>query len=683
MKCPRCQTPLTKAVARCGQCGLDFPEPLPQKMAVYLDLKAQVDYLQTLSQHYQNSLLKVQQRLTQWQNLLAGDLRRTLLAAGPATAPAAEPRPPVTPSPAGEPHRPAAPEEPIAAPAGPAAAQTVSADISRPAAAAAPAFTTAPARRDHSGLEVKLGQKVILIVGVVVMVFAVAYFLKYSFDQGWVGPAGRVAAVFFWGAALLAAGEAFRRKSFPVFGLCLAGGGIAVLYFASFAGFQIYALFSQELAFGVMVLITLLAATLAVVYDNVWLAALGLVGGFMTPILLSTGTDNHLVLFSYLTLLNLALLGIAFWRRWTLLNALGFFFTYVLYMAWVVSHYTSVKFWPAILFLNAFYLIYTLIPLAYHWFSAGRTSAAGFWITIPNSFLAFGFSYAMVADRFEQDWASLISLAYALVFLLLATFHYRRIQSADNSFVLLLSKASLFLIITIPILFSEHWVTIFWLVQGLCLLWLGAHVRRPGLMVAAALLVLVGVTKFAFYDYAFVFDMNVLDMTFQKGYTHLLDARLITSVTVLATLFAFAVLARRHQASAAGLLDVLRILAVTGFGMMLFLILNVETVAFFEDILPRASLAALSVLWTLFSVGLIVKGFLANNVVYRILSMGLFVVTLFKVFLLDMAEVSTPYRIISFFVLGIVLVGVSYLYHRYRDKIIRSVAQLGQKETPE
>ncbi len=179
--------------------------------------------------------------------------------------------------------------------------------------------------------EVQVGQKWLLISGIAITVLGLGFFLKYAFEQHWVGPAGRVVLSYLASAAFLGAGEHFRRKEAKTFGLYLLGGGIAALYLTTFAASQIYDLIGPLPAFGLMTLITTLAATLSLLYDTKWLSVLGLIGGFLTPIVLSTGRDNQLALMSYMTLLNAGILAIAVFKQWTVLNFLGFGFTWLLF----------------------------------------------------------------------------------------------------------------------------------------------------------------------------------------------------------------------------------------------------------------------------------------------------------------------------------------------------------------
>jgi len=125
------------------------------------------------------------------------------------------------------------------------------------------------------------------------------------------------------------------------------GGGIAILYFATYAAFQIYRLLPQGLAFSIMVLITILACGTAIAYQTQALAVLGLIGGFITPILMSSGKDHYLILFTYMTILNVGVLAISFRKRWGILQALGFAVTYLIYTLWYMDRYDPQKFWPA------------------------------------------------------------------------------------------------------------------------------------------------------------------------------------------------------------------------------------------------------------------------------------------------------------------------------------------------
>jgi hypothetical protein len=212
-------------------------------------------------------------------------------------------------------------------------------------------------------------------------------------------------------------------------------------------------------------------------------------------------------------------------------------------------------------------------------------------------------------------------------------------------------------------------------VQAVVLLWMGLRLNRKTVVSGSYLLVVLTVSKFLFYDYETIFQVSFTYAYRFMPYTHMIAERLLTSVMALASFYLFGYMTGRESLS-----------LVTGkngkdapafymfFGIALFIVLNMETSLFFRDYLPAARFAALSVLWTVFSVALMLLGFKENHPVLRKVSLGLFAVTLGKVFLFDMENISTPYRIISFIILGLVLVGTSYLYYKFKDKIQSAMA---------
>jgi uncharacterized membrane protein len=354
MKCPACQSSILHAATECPVCKLSFHEQITRKLSFYFALQKELDRVTTSSNELSLHIKNLSTTISAYEHEIENELEKILT-----------------------PRKQRMEEEPKKVshdipPAQPPVNVQRSAYFDT---TEAPSVTTKqvakPSRAEQFqkelfGQEFNIGQKWLLILGIITMVFGVAFFLKYSFDQGWVGPAGRVSLAYLWGIIFLIAGHTIKKRRFPAFGLMIFGGGIAVLYFATYAAFQIYHLFPQTLSFSVMVLVTVLACTTAVAYETQGLAILGLMGGFLTPILLSTGQDNYLVLFTYMTILNLGILSVAFLKKWTPLQQLGFILTYLLYAAWYADKYNLDKFWPAIIFLNLFYLIYSIIPFAYH-----------------------------------------------------------------------------------------------------------------------------------------------------------------------------------------------------------------------------------------------------------------------------------------------------------------------------
>jgi len=212
------------------------------------------------------------------------------------------------------------------------------------------------------------------------------------------------------------------------------------------------------------------------------------------------------------------------------------------------------------------------------------------------------------------------------------------------------------------------------MVQAMLLFAMGNQLKRGALYAGSYVLTAISLLKLMFHDYPEVFRFNGNNFNILGGFDYRFADRYITIIGVLALLYIIAALARKAstQYITRDNMDSSVIYAI--FGLTLFLILNMETGAFFYDYLPAARFAAISVLWALFSVGLMIRGFMRNNVTLRKVSIGLFLFTVLKVFLYDMAEMQTEYRIISFVFLGVILISSSFFYHKFKSSIMEVIS---------
>jgi uncharacterized membrane protein len=371
-----------------------------------------------------------------------------------------------------------------------------------------------------------------------------------------------------------------------------------------------------------------------------------------------------------MTILNGGILGIALFKQWALLNYLGLCATWLLFTVWFVNHYSDESFWTTTIFLNAFFLTYSCVPFAPYLARRGAVRVVGFALTIPNAYVAFGYSFATIERRFSVEWVAVATLAYATILLSMATYLFRTNRRHYSAFILLLSNGLLFLAITVPILFSEYWITVFWALQGVVLLWAALRLGEHRLGTGAVLLLLVAVGRLFVYDYPVVFHLRLADLAFYDGFRSTLAGRWTTAFVCLLALFVAAGMlkaAARRGSRWDGRLPALFYLV---FGLALFAVANIEVAGFFYEYAPAARFAAVSVLWAVFAAGLMVVGFARRLVVARGVAIALFAATVVKVFVRDMANVETPHRILSFLVVGLLLVAASYLYHRYASRIL-------------
>ena len=221
----------------------------------------------------------------------------------------------------------------------------------------APASMPAPSPPPRQ-LEANIGLTLVNRIGVVTLVLGIAFFFKWAVDNEWIGPAGRVILGVIAGLATLGAADFIWRKGQRIFAQGATAVGIGILYLAVYAAFGYYQLIPQGLAFTSMVAITALTSALAMRYLSVAMAMLGLVGGYMTPILLSTGEDHPWFLFSYVLLLNIAALALARMRQWRPLEILSLAATALIYGAWFEQQFSPDKQFVATFFALIYYALY-------------------------------------------------------------------------------------------------------------------------------------------------------------------------------------------------------------------------------------------------------------------------------------------------------------------------------------
>ncbi|GIU77882.1 MAG: membrane protein [Bryobacteraceae bacterium] len=225
-----------------------------------------------------------------------------------------------------------------------------------------PPAQTAPAAAEP--VESSFGLSWLNRIGVVTLVLGVAFLFKYAIDNEWIGPRGRVALGVAAGIAALAAADRLSRTGQRVFAMGITALGISVLYVSSYAAYGFYQLAPVALSFAAMMLVTASAAWLALRYDASSIAVLSLIGGFATPLVLSTGRDAPWVLFPYLLLLVAGAVWVRRRRGWSTVEWLALLGAAALYELWFLRHFETAKRAPAAFFLLSACALFHLSPSA-------------------------------------------------------------------------------------------------------------------------------------------------------------------------------------------------------------------------------------------------------------------------------------------------------------------------------
>lgn len=587
------------------------------------------------------------QRVETWERRLAA-VERQIAALAATARPSAPPAPSVS----REARSPTPPPEPVPTP--PAPVQTPA-----PPTSAAPA----PPASSRLDLEALIAGRWLNRVGIVALLLAVTFFLKLAFDNHWIGPAGRVAIGLLAGAALLAWSPYLLRRGYRYFSEGIAGLGAGVLYLSLYAAWAFYHLLPQVGAFVGMMAVTGGMTALAVGRGSQRLALVALAGGYVTPLLVGTGNDQQTILFTYLLVLNGAMLALSRIRDWKILEWLALLSTLGYFCGWYARFYDAPDLLRTSLWATVFFVQFAALPVLRAripgrlsgWRGASRTA-----LVLINLFWYLAALHTMLWP--EHRWT------LTLAVLLLAAAHLAVARAAPQppagepngtlSVRLLFAGLALTLAtLAIPIRLEGEWITMALALEGAVLAATGlAHRSLP---LRGAGLFLFAVTAMR---------LLAIDMAVER---FLLNARFATFFVAVAC-FGFALLRARAHRGALGRGES-RLFAAVGIAANAFL-LWVLSMEIWDALARRAAEGAadtqlaqqlgLSLLWVVYASVLTVAGFRGDHAGLRWQGLALFGLVVGKVFLYDLSFLDRFYRIASFVVLGAVLLAVSFFYQR-------------------
>lgn len=490
-------------------------------------------------------------------------------------------------------------------------------------------------RPEGSSMEYAVASNWLLRIGVLILVTGIGFFLKYSIDNGLLGEQARVALTVLAGLSMIIGGVRLVGGKYHLFSQGLLGGGIAVLYFSVFAAFSFYHLLSVYSTFALMILVTASAATLAIRLDSMLVAIFAIIGGYCTPILLSTGQVNFVGLYAYMLLLGVGILGINWYKHWHLLNFLSFFFNYLLFFA-ALQNYQPSYFWEVFPFLAGFFVLYSTMVFLFCLVNRVKSTLLDLVALIVNAGIFFATAQHLIADQYGQIWLALLTVALA-GFYIGHVYYCLAKRIADKELLLsFIGLAAFFITITLPLLLSRQWLTVSWSLQALVMLWMAGKMRSQFLRQVAYGLYLIVMFRFCFIDLADQYGAGMAGEQSLAGFLLGLLERLISFGVPIASLgLAYRLTEKPAEAGPlacdAGtdvplwlkdnwLLQAILIAAAA----MLFVVLQLELYRSFGYLYPPLQLPLLTLVWLAMS-GLLLLRYLAAPGDWLLTGLRLFV----------------------------------------------------------
>jgi uncharacterized membrane protein len=536
------------------------------------------------------------------------------------------------------------------------------------AAAQAPWHEQVTARRtqpkknvQRGGLaEIAVGQKWLLGIGVLILIIGIGFFLKYAFDQEWIGPAVRISIGFVGGILLLLGASICHRRKLRGLDIGIGAVGLGTLYLTSYAACQVDHLLPAALALLLILLITATGASLAALWASQAVAILTFLGGYLAPLLFASAQFDPWLFLGYLFILTIGGQILAYAKDWKHLYSSSAALTWVSLAVWAQRDYRKDWFLGTFVFTQVLFVAYSVMPFVRAALRKEKSWSWGFLLAVINGLFCCWYSESLL--NYEKSAASLVSLSYAVGTLALALVFWRgRSPSLLSSW--LIAQAAVFLLVfSEQILTSQSWVTIFWAAELVVLYWSAAKSNDRTLLFVTFLIGLLVVLQYFVTANDFIFGLPAT-----ASFTEGVFSRWSAGLSMVVSLLFIVWLDRTGHVAAVHpqlnhAFELLGVLSLFGFA-------NMELDRFTNQFIRRIELTGVSVLWSIFAVGLMLVGVWKRRKVYRISAIALLVITVLKVLAFDTAEVSTPYRILSCLVLGAILVAVSFLYYRFSERL--------------
>jgi len=432
----------------------------------------------------------------------------------------------------------------------------------------------------YPDLEKFIGENLVNKIGIAILVLAIGYFVKFAIDTGWIGKGGRVAVGIICGAILIGIAH-WLRNSYKAFSSVLAGGGLAVFYFTVTLAYHQFGMWGQTTSFIILIVITIFAVLLSLLYDKQELAIIALVGGFASPFMVSTGKANYDALFIYLLILNTGLLIIAYYKAWRVLNIVSFAFTVIVFGG-VLYTLTAPTYHYGLIYGSIFYVLYFAINVANNVKENKKFIGSDFSILLINTGLYFAAGLYLLTAMHQEWLRGLFCVSLAVVNLVLSYILFRNRKVDTNVLYLLIGITLTFISLAAPIQLHGNSITLFWAAETVVLYWL--YLRSSiKLMKFTSLILWVAMLVSLLMDLRKIYPDYLIALTIiaNKGF--------ITTIVAAVSSFLLSVLISRDESEDAGIKFNKHIFSTVGLAL-LFLSGLIEINHQFLNRYPDASL---------------------------------------------------------------------------------------------
>jgi len=532
-------------------------------------------------------------------------------------------------------------------------------------------------------------------IGIAAVLLGVAFFLRYAFVNNWIGPMGKVMIGVFFGIFFLGLGQ-FLRKKYLNFSDILMGGGVAILYLSIYSAHSFYNLIDPFTTGLLMFMVTILTFAISIVNATISLALVAVIGGFATPNLVGADANNMLPLFGYLTLLNVCVLGISFFKKWPELVLAAFMGTVINFLGWHGVYYTEDVLGPTLLFLVASFVIFLISSIARVVVTSAKANAGDYFLIGADAFCIAVMGYILLRPNYHEV-LGFASVFIAVIYMVVA-YLANKYNSSDKALnIFLPGLAVVFLSMAVPLQFSGSWIAVGWLVEAFFLYAISSFISNRGFQVMGAVVYVLGLINYCWWG---VYGSNIKFVPIFNSQFAVLTLAVIVAYSISYMYKRFGSVSleiqKRGVMAFVVVANILTVYAVTTQinGYYESLVQNAQaeqSVALEQTIkysdnnyeirsefaaknydqfasIRNQSNTAVSIFWAMYAAILIALGFIKRNAGLRRLGLILFIVTAVKV-VSDVWALGDIYRVISFIGFGVIALSASFAYAKYKDRL--------------
>ncbi|MBL7895150.1 MAG: DUF2339 domain-containing protein [Bacteroidia bacterium] len=320
--------------------------------------------------------------------------------------------------------------------------------------------------------EEKIGARWFSIIGIITLVLGVAIGVKYAIDKDLINETTRLVLGYLAGTLILGLALVYKKK-YEVFSAVLLSGAMAIMYFTTYIGYSHYHFYNAPVAFVIMALFTAFTVFAAHVYNYEIIALIGLIGGYILPPLLSTGSGEIQYMFGFMLILNLGVLVLAFKKYWKFVNHVAYALTWLIFSGWMLSSYEADRFFGRTLFFStAFYIVFYLSFISYKVFRNKNFSVWDVVLVLSNSLIYFGIGYNAMDDKYYEQFQGLFCVFNALIHLGFAVLCKKKELNDKTIYHFILAMVISFITMAIPVQLEGNYVTIIWVMEMIVLMWM-------------------------------------------------------------------------------------------------------------------------------------------------------------------------------------------------------------------